>query len=246
VELKKDYGSLFLRVAVPIIVKVGYENWQSLPAAHRSGPVPRTGPPSANGAGTSAETAAGATGERRERAGGDDEWWLDYEESPRWAPAPATSQASSSTTRQAVPEHTQPAQAQAQTPPPRSGGDARPAGLPQTDPDGHARNLHSILSRAVDEAVRELGASLRRESLSIIDVLASTVWVFTDGVGRTPDGEFEYMKICRPHRTTIWPEVFGGATAVLSGKIRSFDDGVHGLADSLAALDQALSAPLAG
>jgi hypothetical protein len=222
VHLKKDYGSLFLRVATPIIIKVDYETWQDWSAVHRSGAAPSAGP-----AGTTIRTGSSAV--PHHRVSTDDEWWLDYEEPARPAPA------------QSAPQTLAP-----QTPARQSGGGAYAARPGLGTPVDHTKNLHSILSSAVDAAVSELSDSLRRESLSITTVLAATLWVFTDGVGRTPDGEFEYAKICGPHRTRIWPEVFDGTTALLSGKIGALDEGVRGLAASLAALDQALSAVPAG
>ncbi|GFJ88452.1 hypothetical protein Prum_020940 [Phytohabitans rumicis] len=201
-QLKKDYGSLFLRVATPIVIKVDLESWQARLMVHRAGAAPA---PTATPSG---------------RTGSDDEWWLDYEESAQ----PRT-----------------PGDAPV-SPAPRPGaGWTEPAGL--GTPADHTKNLAALLNSAIDEALGELTESLRRESLSITSVLAATLWVFWDGAGRTPDGELEYKKICGPYRTTIWPEVFDGSAAQLSGRMGALDEGVGSLAGSAATLQQALTGP---
>ncbi|MGW4462544.1 hypothetical protein [Micromonospora sp. NPDC004704] len=233
-SLQRDYGSLFLRVATPIIIKVDLGRWKGrLVGAGPDDPepAPRTDGRADRSDGRS--TRAERTSSREERApDNDDEWWLSYdkpaggvrEQPPREAaqPPPAA-------------ERSAPAGNGSYAPGPWSG---RPA--------QEVHNLESMLREVIEETVAELVKDLRRESLSIAQVLAATLWVFADGAGRTPDGEFEYQRICKPYRTKIWPGVFDGTVALMADGIVALDDGGRGLVDSVTALDQALVSSAAG
>ncbi|MEV4626784.1 hypothetical protein AB0J90_10915 [Micromonospora sp. NPDC049523] len=242
-SLQRDYGSLFLRVATPIIIKVDLGRWKGrLVGAGPDDPDPA--PPSNARADRSGGRSSRAErpSSRAERASSradrepdnDDEWWLSYdkptggvgEQAPRPPDEPS---------RPSAGERSSPAGNGSYAPGPWSG---RPA--------QEVHNLESMLREVIEDTVAELVKDLRRESLSIAQVLAATLWVFADGAGRTPDGEFEYQRICKPYRTKIWPGVFDGTVALMSDRIVALDDGSRGLDESVTALDQALVSSTAG
>ena len=87
------------------------------------------------------------------------------------------------------------------------------AQLTDRSPEAFANALSDAFQRAVDL----IAERMRAEALQLTQTLAAVVSQFYDGFCRTPEVEWEYARLCKPISRQLWPDLFNGSAARLSG-----------------------------
>jgi energy-coupling factor transporter ATP-binding protein EcfA2 len=242
-ELRADYGSIFLRVGRPVVRKIGWYRDQSQPTA---GPVAGAVGQAAAGlavkavplvAGQAAGAAIGhvagpVAGQAVAAAvkskvssampqGSAPAWLGDHFPHPP-ASAPATP----------TPQVPVPGAAPA---PASQVADSGPGGARLSD----AAYWYDRLTRTIGSVAAELEREFHAEAQRTLMVLAAAVDLYKDSATTPPGMEVEYERLCLPVQQDIWPEAFGQAATKFVADVatlRKLVSNAEAAADGMTAL----------
>ena len=245
-NLRADYGSIFLRVGRPVVRKIEWDPAQSqaatasrvaAAAGHAAATVADQAVPLAAGqaagltvghmagpaAGQAAANAVHRTvssamhqGSGKQDAGRD---WLVDHLTGRQAEAPQ-----------------QPTQAPSRPAPPPASQPADPgAGSAGSDPYGRGAYWYDRLTGTIKSVTVELEKEFHDEAQRTLRVLAAAIDLFKDSMATAPGVEVEYERLCAEFQQDIWPEKFSEASAKITADLAALRQQVTNAA---AAADQ--------
>jgi hypothetical protein len=235
-ELRADYGSIFLRVGRPVIRKI---EWYS---------SEQHGPPAVGGAGLAGQAAGMMRGPAPEMVGqaaGTAVGSSIGGEAGRAAGAAVGEAAASALGASGQPnrdswlsDHVQRAvrPSPAGTVQAGTGSTAPwPAHATKAGQDSNAAYWYDRLSATIEDVISELEHEFHQEALRALRVLAAAVDLYKDTSTTSPDIEVEYERVCPRAQQDIWPQDFGEASAKVTGDLETMR---RQLQDTIAAADQ--------
>ena len=204
VDIRANYGSVFLRVCQPIIAQVRI--------SHADGGL--------RNAAAAMHAVAGLV-EEPAPAVAETPWWQQVD-SPANHRGPRSRPWSTAATSAAAPGSAP----GPSTPAASASSPALANGVADTA-DRRARELAEELDGLLTEVVGLLEQALRQEAVAMTAVLDAAVNHFQDRATLTPGVENEYETLPDPIRRRIWPELFDGPGPAAAAALARAEEAVH-------------------